>query len=366
MSEFSCPLVRIGAIQKHPNADSLSITEVDGCPVVFKTIDFKEGDLAIYIPIEAVVPLDKIYFEFLKSPNHPEQTTARIKAKRLRGIFSMGFLIPAQILQESTKFPVGTDFAATLGVEKYEEPSVETPSSPTPKHPWHKTVAAWFRHPIDMYRITTLSWRNARIKAANFAPIYGMENLRKNRECFTLGERVYASEKIHGTNFRSGYNKGKFFVGSHRTWKGASTTDKYWQIAYAYNLQNRLLSYPHLTVYGEIYGDRIQDLTYGLKNGKMALVVFDLYDTNKKRFLEYDEFVNITNELGLPRPPLVYDGPYDSQQILEFSKGNSLIPGAEKQIREGVVVKSVGRQPRQTLKMVGEQYLLRKDGTEHH
>ena len=43
MSEFSCPLVRIGAIQKHPNADSLSITEVDGCPVVFKTIDFKEA-----------------------------------------------------------------------------------------------------------------------------------------------------------------------------------------------------------------------------------------------------------------------------------------------------------------------------------
>jgi hypothetical protein len=60
MPEFSCPVVRVGPVTKHPNADSLSITEVDGCPVIIKTTDFKEGDLAVYVPIESVVIQDSL------------------------------------------------------------------------------------------------------------------------------------------------------------------------------------------------------------------------------------------------------------------------------------------------------------------
>ena len=32
-------VVRIQEVVKHPNADSLSICEVDGCPVIIKTTD---------------------------------------------------------------------------------------------------------------------------------------------------------------------------------------------------------------------------------------------------------------------------------------------------------------------------------------
>ena len=56
MSQFSCPLIQIGKVGKHPNADTLSITTVDGGPVIFRTGDFAPGDYAVYIPVDAVVP----------------------------------------------------------------------------------------------------------------------------------------------------------------------------------------------------------------------------------------------------------------------------------------------------------------------
>ena len=65
MSEFSCPVIELTAFRKHPNADTLSITEVDGCPVVFRTEEFKSGDLLVYIPVEAIVPVDDFRFSFL-------------------------------------------------------------------------------------------------------------------------------------------------------------------------------------------------------------------------------------------------------------------------------------------------------------
>jgi hypothetical protein len=60
-------------------------------------------------------------FEFLKSPNHPDRTHERIKAKRLRGVFSMGFLMPAPAGAAE-----GQDLAKDLGVYKYEEPEERT------------------------------------------------------------------------------------------------------------------------------------------------------------------------------------------------------------------------------------------------
>jgi hypothetical protein len=49
MSEFRVQVVQLGPIEKHPNADTLSCTEVDGYPVIFRTGDYAEGDLAVYL-----------------------------------------------------------------------------------------------------------------------------------------------------------------------------------------------------------------------------------------------------------------------------------------------------------------------------
>lgn len=79
MSQFSVPVVVIGPVEKHPNADTLSITQVEGCPVIFQTVNFKEGDYAIYVPVDAVVPVDGDAFGFLKTKEG--QKTARVRRR---------------------------------------------------------------------------------------------------------------------------------------------------------------------------------------------------------------------------------------------------------------------------------------------
>ena len=88
MSDFNCEVVRVRDVQKHPDADTLMVATANGNPVIFRTGDYAEGDLAAYVPVDAIVPEGE-RFAFLGKHR-------RIRAKRLRGIFSMGLLTPAE------------------------------------------------------------------------------------------------------------------------------------------------------------------------------------------------------------------------------------------------------------------------------
>ena len=114
MSTFSVTVVRVGAVSRHPNADTLSLADVRGCPVVLRTGSFAEGDLAVYVPVDAVVDTTVPELAFLAADG---KTTTRVRAKRLRGTFSMGLLVaPPDGAQE------GDDLAERLRVVKWEEP----------------------------------------------------------------------------------------------------------------------------------------------------------------------------------------------------------------------------------------------------
>jgi len=382
MSDFSVPVVKVGPIKKHSNADKLSITEVDGCPVIIQTADFKEGDIAVYVPIESVVPLDRPCFSFLKDANHPERTTARIKAKKLRGVFSMGLLIPYNAIYEAIEAVnpggsrflsapshyVNLDVSAELGIVKYEEPEPGSSTTPKVKQPWWKIVLAWIKHPLKMWKYN-ISHPGGAEKAPDGTLVYDMESIRKYRHVIKPGELVYVSEKLHGTNFRCCFRKGKFHVGSHRTWKKESPDDRYWKIAIRYDLENKLRNNPDLIVFGEIYGSKIQDLEYGSGPGETRLAVFDLYDINRKSFLDYEYFLRVCETLNLPKVPMLYVGPYSQENIDFMADGKTTIAGAT-HIREGIVVKpQIERKEhgrRIIFKLIGESYMLRKNGTEGH
>lgn len=72
MSEFHVRQFTVSKVIKHPGADTLSLTAVDGdieeegsgYPVIFRTGQFREGDTAIYIPIDALVSEDRVEFSF--------------------------------------------------------------------------------------------------------------------------------------------------------------------------------------------------------------------------------------------------------------------------------------------------------------
>lgn len=349
MSEFTCPIVRIASKEKHPNADTLSTTEVEGCPVSFKSNSFEVGDLAVYIPVDAVVPLDRPEFEFLKAGSKEGATHARIKARRLCKVFSMGFLVPfiAPEARDANGAPLaaedwlGQDYAAALGVTKYEEPEDTSPTFKT-------------------------GGRTA--KDPGHIPVYNLEPWRKYRHLLVLGEEVVATEKLHGCNLRAEVDEnGVFHIGSHKVMKRADDENVWAKVAAQYSLAEKLSRYPGLAFYGEVYG-QVQDLKYGAQAGELMLAFFDIYNAAEKRWLDYDEAGAILKDLDLPRVPELGRGPYDPETIEGLSKGFSTIA---KHIREGVVVRPVKERSarglnRVVLKLVGEQYLLRNGGTEHH
>lgn len=361
-SEFVVEVVRVGEITKHPNADKLSLTTINGYPVIIQTGAFVTGDLAVYVPVDCLVPTKLPQFNFLWKP---DREFHRVKAVRLRGIFSMGLLVPPP-----PGVTVGQDVAEILGVQRWIPPSERKLLTQSPRAAMTRSTSDGFRR----------------------MPTYGLDPMRKYGHVLQPGEQVVITEKIHGCNSRYIYHGGRLHVGSHHSYRGSTTgllgracewlatgvrnllglphagrpirefDDVWWEIARRYDLEKLLSQFPGMVVYGEIYGQGVQDLTYDAPQTR-KLAVFDVYDSNHDRWLEYDEAVALTMELGLPMVPLLYRGPWD-EACKVHAVGPTVLGG--RHIREGIVVKPVPERThphcgRVAQKYVSEDYLLRKD-----
>lgn len=347
MSEFHVRVVKLGKIEKHPNADKLSITDVEGYPVIIKNGNFKEGDLAVYIPVDSIVP-DRPEWAFLDGH-------FRIKAKKLRGVFSMGMLAP---LPEGN-WKVGDNAQEAMGITKYDtDTPLETDvSAPKPPKKWYLRIWYWLKYGRHYAKKVTKP-------PFTFPEYTDIEGLRKYGKYLHVGEEVTCSEKIHGSSFRACYHKGKFWVGSHHQFKGRPSKkcvlDNFWQAAVNANLEEKLQKAPGIAFYGEVYGKVQKGFDYDQKGG-VKVRFFDAMDLNTLKYLNYDDFVALCDKLGLERVPELYRGPW-SEDLKSLSEGNSTLG---KHIREGFVVKPVIERyehcGRVMFKMVGESYLLQKD-----
>lgn len=330
MSTFKVEVVKVSALNKHPNADSLFITQVFSYPVIVSQKEgWAEGDLAAYVPVDAVVPLTALW-AFLGD----SERSHRIKAKKLRGIFSMGLLTRPP---EGAK--VGDDVAAALGIIKYEQPESMTLGGENEKDP-------------------------------GFIPAYtDIEGYRRYSHLLSDGDPVLLMEKIHGCNLRACFSTetDRLWMGSRTCIKKPDDKNLWWKVAKQFDLDSKLRLAPDKVFYGEAFG-QVQDLKYGAKKDEMFLRFFDVYDISAGRYLDWSDAKKIIENIGLSAAPLLFEGPW-SKDLLSLAEGKSTIAD---NVREGFVVRpqqekfsvEVGRV---ILKMIGEGYLLRKgDTTEYH
>ncbi len=363
MSTLECPVIPV-VLTRHPNADSLSIVKVFGWQVIVKTENFQNVSLAAYIPVDSMLSNEKEFEGF------PQK---RVKSVRLRGQYSEGILIPAR-----PHWNLGDNVADELKITKYEPPE-----------------------PIMMQTEDCSS-------PHNFHCYTEIENFRRYPNKFIMGEEVIISEKIHGANARFLYSTSRkmlsitesekkltelllescsdlegegilrdgeladwyynnrdnnqLYVGSHRNCKKRDDRNLWWKAAFTYNLENKLRNFPDYLFFGEVFGN-VQDIRYGAKNNELFLAIFDVFTDNK--YLDYDEFVSFAKSIDIPTAPLVYRGPWNPD-LVNLAEGNSLWPGASN-IREGIVIRPVKERydpeiKRVILKVVSQQYLLRKGG----
>ncbi|MBI3892575.1 MAG: hypothetical protein HY303_13710 [Candidatus Wallbacteria bacterium] len=302
-------------------------------PVLFAAGQFREGDLAVYIPVDALVPRDDPRWAFLEGH-------CRIKAKRLRGIFSCGLLtelpdsLPAALPDGPSQRPwqQGDAAAVALGIVQYEPPEPALTGGENEKNP-------------------------------GFLPIYtDIEGLRRYPKLLVVGEPVVLLEKVHGCNARYCFKEGRLWCGSHHQIKRQSADSLFWRMAEKYTLPDKLARREGWVFYGEIFG-WVQDLRYGATRATDCwLVFFDVFDPRSGRYLDWNAVVELAAELSLPLVPEICRGPW-SPELKTHAEGMSEVhPGT---LREGFVVRPLQERiddqlGRVILKLPGETYLTRK------
>lgn len=352
MSEFYVEVVRLGKIEKLPNSDTLSITNVfGGYPCIIKTGTFSEGDLATYISVDAMVPVEKDEFKFLL--DKAKDGYARIRAIKLRGTFSMGLLVKAPLGSIE-----GDKVQEILGIKKYLPPAEREPNSQSATGNKKKTRTGIFWKVLSRIQ----RFFGFLPPPAPTYPYYDIEGVRKYTHIFQDGEEVVLTEKIHGMQASYVYTNKRLYAKSRNLFRNSNDT---WNlIAKRYDLANKLKQYPGFVLYGEIYGN-VQDLKYGVSPliENVAFMAFDVLDLKSNTFLSYDDFILFCKKINVPTVPELYRGPWNGE-LISYAEGKSTVKHAD-HVREGFVAKPVIERNhphfgRVILKLHGQGFLLRK------
>ena len=302
-STHRCEVVRLGPIGHHPNADNLGVLHVWGFQVIVRLEDWHEGDLAVFVEPDSVVP-DTEEYAWLEGHR-------RITVRRFRGLYSMGLLV-----HPPEGFEPGDDVAEQLGIVHYE---------PELKQMKNAYTAG-----------------DAETPPIGFRPRYDVEHYLRYSSLFIPNEVVVATEKIHGANGRWTFQDGRFHVGSHNEWKAFNDAKPsiWWRVLFDNGpVKVFLTDFPGITLYGEVYGC-VQDLRYGHKDGEISVRFFDVWDGRQARFMNHQEARDFTAGYFGPElwVPEVYRGPADPAILAEHAEGPSTLPGADN-IREGIIIK---------------------------
>lgn len=364
MSSLIVEVCRIDSVEKHPNADRLSIAKVKGWNCIIQLDQYKVGDLVVFIPPDCVLPdslVEEYNLTYLRGNN-------RTRTVKLRGYLSEGLILPIT----NKAWWIGDNVADKLCIKKYEEP---------------QRFNARFAPQLIVSK-----------KKLNpfFDKYTDVENIKNFPDVFQIGDEVVITEKIHGSNARFARlpiycssemplmerikcfisknvlgKKYEFVYGSHNIQLYSATKTKtfygtnIWEkIARREGLEETLTD--DMIVYAEIYGNGVQDLTYGLIDN-IDYAVFDIkYDG---KYLDWMYLEDLCHMIDLPLVPVLYIGKLEEDTIAKYTVGQSVLYPS--QIREGCVIKSYyetnhPRIGRKILKSVNPEYLTRKNGTEHH
>ena len=401
MSKMEVKVVRIKKKANHPNADRLTIYNVGGYNCISNKLEdgsdrYNVGDLVVYIPENALLPEWLLKAMGFWNEEKQQGTMAgsagnRVKPVKLRGIYSEGVLYPAKTIEglsesviesygynEDTRLifneqggyvgfkPAieGEDVSEFLGITKWEPPI-----------------------PVGM--------AGEMFNSGKMRPSYDIEPIQKYMNVFIEGEIVEYTEKCHGTQTAIvfckdethpeafGEDKNIFLFSKGLGDKGLSVKNVERNANNAYlrafkecdieaKVKSSYLwnkeSTRKLVVFGETYG--VQDLKYGLANGQVDFILFDVWVEEDfqgditQRYLNFENCKLFAEDAKIKRVPSLYVGPFSVETLQEYTSGNTAIADV-KQIREGVVVRpqmeryheEIGRV---ILKSVSEAYKLRK------
>lgn len=401
-SNHKAVVVRIpDALEKHPNADSLSIVRVGGYQCIVRTDQTVPGSLAVYIQPDSVVPQTEpfrfIWEQYQVEPDGevPEKRR-RIKARKLRKEWSEGLLMPitdfVELFDKKLTYvgggcmespgdpdydyradlskPLvseGDDVAEKLGITHYEPP--EDPANTRGENqrgPQYKRFPRSFKGWV-YWLLRKLGFDDRRSVGGNnmpapstVPPVYDVEAFKNFSGAFVPGEEVVVTEKIHGSNARFTFSDGKMYAGSRQLWK-APKSKCIWRKILETDMwiEQWCRAHQGYVLYGEVTPTQ-GGFTYGTKVDSPRLFVFDIFNLAENRWLTDAEKFGTFSIPKYYKVPELYRGPFDLEVIKKLVDGKSTVDNNT--TREGVVIKPVQEREvhglgRLSLKIVSNEYL---------
>lgn len=357
MSTIRITIETIDSVHPHPNADRLEIAHILGTQTIVGKGEFQPGDRVVFFPPDILLPPDVSadlgVQKYLKhalwedADGNIQKSQCRVAACRLRGIPSYGFVAPVPDLPSC----FDTDLTDYYRAVKYEPP------------------------------VKLAMAGDALAEPPNFPRYTEIEHYWRYDHVLEAGALVRVTEKTHGTNCRLGSLQFDgltcFFCGSHRTaQREVSETGRkslYWEPLRANPciqtaLQELSVGGQDAIIFGEIFGPSIQDMDYGIRQGKIGFRVFDICING--RYMDWADLHTTCSYYGLQLVPVIYVGPFDPNLVEEWTNGPTLLVDPKHikskfKGREGCVITPVTETyhpdvGRVVLKSVSADYLDRK------
>lgn len=346
MATVCAEVVEIEQVNPHPNAERLEIATVGGATVCIAKGSIAAGDRCVYFPPDLLLGARAVedlgVAKYLKHSRYPGELVARpcrVAACRLRGVPSFGFLHP---------WPhgsIGYDAGHLYGAVKYEPPVREGAG-------------------------------DAQVDHGLFHRYTDIQSYLKYSSELTAGLPVRITEKIHGTNSRVGLAKTlegfEWMAGSNRVRRSPpqpGQTSLYWEPLSIPNMQLLIETLAaeqfSVVVFGEIYGQGVQDLDYGTPRDYR---IFDIAVDGA--YMDWAALSMWCDHFGLERVPLLYEGPWSPDLIEQYTYGPTTLAQPDEisskfKDREGCVITPLEETTmrnggRLILKSVSADYLDRR------
>ncbi len=329
-------IVKITDLQPIPGADRIELAFVLGWQVVVQKGQFQINDLAIYFNIDSVLDSTHVVTAKLAA----DLKFKPLKTVKIRGVLSQGLLTSLNnLISYNTEFTEGDNVTEILNVRKYVE------SEEANLYDKNASRTSW---PLCIPKTDESRLQNSP-KLLN-----------------SISDKdIIITQKYDGTSTTFLTLDGKFSVCS-RNQLILDVTDNnnrvYLEMATKYNLSDNMLKLnKNLAIQGETIGPKINGNKHGVSEN--SFYVFNIYDIDGKKYLSWDNVVDICQMLNLNLVPVVYRGKCVLNCLKDFLDLSDKQLYNTGKICEGIVVKSdcndSNDNDRISFKVISNKYLLK-------
>ena len=380
---------RIVAINPIPNYDRVELATVLGWDVIVGKGSHKVGDLVVFLEVDSQLPNDKpLHAEF----EPLEKRKNRVRALKMCGVISQGFIAPLDVLDSKTKIVEGLDVTKQLGIvhlersKENQKPLARDMRSVVErlsKRHWFLKRTKWlikydwfvsFAYKTFVPKPTQKRFPHFIVKTdetrLQALPVLFNQALEKDLT-FSVTEKLHGTSTTFALQGKPKNKKKHFYVTSrnvvqlNKNQKSYYEENVYWEQALKYNVENVLNGLyhylganDHVVLQGETIGPKLLGNTYNLT--ERDFYAFNLIVDGRK--LPSEEAVKILEPYDIKHVPIL-DSNFKLKpsiaENLELATGKSVLE--PKALREGFVVRN--NEHNISFKLISPEWLIKVGNT---